>query len=239
MACPVGNEPPRLIGLVELVRDWGQHHYESDRCRSPDSICSARFWNDMGESADFVEWEDWGDHDPPFEGAPWWTRGKAALIDGLIFVATLLVPAAMITTGFVAAWNKITEEMEFSAGTITLVVLGIVLGAAVVVWAGWFFGYRQGVTGTTPGKRRLGIHLVDAVSGEAPGGPKGVGRWLIPGLVGGVQGIGNVAQLIDYLWPLWDSKKQRLIDRAFRTQVVVGSPVTPDGGPTPPLNPIT
>ncbi len=94
----------------------------------------------------------------------------------------------------------------------------------VVVWAGWLFGYRQGVTGTTPGKRRMGIHLVDAASGEAPGGAKGVGRWLVPGLVGGIQGIGNIVQLIDYLWPLWDAKKQRLTDKAFGTRVVVGAP---------------
>ena len=37
---------------------------------------------------------------------------------------------------------------------------------AVVVWAGWLFGYRQGVTGTTPGKRRLGIRLIDIETGE-------------------------------------------------------------------------
>ena len=160
------------------------------------------------------------------EAASWWTRGKAARIDGLIFLAPMLVPVvAMTLAGFVVASDrKATSGLDFTAGTTALVVVGIVFGVGVLVWAGWLCGNRQGVTGTTPGKRRMGIHLVDAASGEAPGGPKGVGRWLVPGLVGGIQGIGNIVQLIDYLWPLWDSKKQRLTDKAFRTRVVVGTP---------------
>ena len=194
----------------------------------------------MGDPTDFVEWEDWDDPNPALEAASWWTRGKAALIDALILIAPMLVPVAMTVAGFVvAAEREAHKGLDFTAGTTTLVVLGIVLGVGVLVWAGWLFGYRQGVTGTTPGKRRLGIHLVDAASGEAPGGPKGVGRWLVPGLVGGIQGIGNIVQLIDYLWPLWDPKKQRLTDKAFRTRVVVGTPTTPGDGPGLPPSPIT
>ena len=169
--------------------------------------------------------EDMDDPNSALKAASWWTRGKAALIDALILIAPMLVPVAMTVAGFVvAAEREAHKGLDFTAGTTTLVGLGIVLGVGVLVWAGWLFGYRQGVTGTTPGKRRLGIHLVDAASGEAPGGPKGVGRWLVPGLVGGIQGIGNIVQLIDYLWPLWDPKKQRLTDKAFGTRVVVGTP---------------
>jgi hypothetical protein len=29
--------------------------------------------------------------------------------------------------------------------------------------------------------------------------------------------------IIDYLWPLWDGKKQRLTDKMFKTQVVVST----------------
>lgn len=182
------------------------------------------------------------DTDPTwaFEAASWWTRGKAALIDGLIFMAVMLVPAILVIVGYVTAkasiirftirvilppwsWDEITEGPAISSGTMTLVVLGAVLSIGVLVWAGWLFGYRQGVIGTTPGKRRLGIHLVDAASREAPGGLKGVGRFLVPGLVGLLPGIGNGAQIIDYLWPLWDSKKQRLADKVFKTRVVVST----------------
>ena len=235
--CSVGIHAPTVsfdalnwFGRVGLVGDLN----------APGRGAGPTLGDDMGDPTDFVEWEDWDDHNPSLEAASWWTRGKAALIDGLIFMAPMLVPVAMTIAGFVAASEReASKGLDFTAGTTALVVLGIVLGLGVLVWAGWLFGYRQGVTGTTPGKRRLGIHLVDAASGEAPGGPKGVGRWLVPGLVGGIQGIGNIAQLIDYLWPLWDSKKQRLTDKAFRTRVVVGTPATPGDGPALPPSPIT
>ena len=172
--------------------------------------------------------------------ANWRTRGKAALIDGLIFTAAMLVPVAMTMTGYVRAkasitrftirailppwsWDEITEMPTFSTGTIALVVLGGLLSVIVLVWAGWLFGYRQGVMGTTPGKRRLNIRLVDAASGEAPGGLRGVGRWLVPGLLVGIPWIGIAVAVIDYLCPLWDSKKQRLVDKVFKTKVVVST----------------
>ena len=172
--------------------------------------------------------------------ANWRTRCQAALIDGLIFTAAMLVPVAMTMTGYVRAkasitrftirailppwsWDEITEMPTFSTGTIALVVLGGVLSVIVLVWAGWLFGYRQGVTGTTPGKRRLNIRLVDAASGEAPGGLRGVGRWLVPGLLVGIPWIGIAVAVIDYLCPLWDSKKQRLTDKVFKTKVVVST----------------
>ena len=88
---------------------------------------------------------------------------------------------------------------------------------AVVVWAGWLFGYRQGVTGTTPGKRRLGIRLIDIETGEPPGGSRGLSRWLVPGLINSVV---TVVSLIDYLWPTWDDRNQRITDKIFKTQVV-------------------
>ncbi|SVC67605.1 uncharacterized protein METZ01_LOCUS320459 [marine metagenome] len=176
----------------------------------------------------------------PLEPATWWTRCKAVLLDGLIFFAALIVPIIPVIVGLVVAWNGSRDEFEFNGTAIVVVVIGLVLVAAVFVWAGWLFGYRQGVTGTTPGKRRLRIRLVDVETGGAPGGARGVGRWLVPGLVGGIQGVGNVIQLVDYLWPLWDSKKQRLTDKVFRTRVVVGLPADgTDNGPEPPVSPIS
>ena len=59
-------------------------------------------------------------------------------------------------------------------------------------------------------------------------------------VVDGVQGFGNVIQLIDILWPLWDSKNQRLIDKVLKTRVVVGLPSDgTDDGPAPPVSPIS
>jgi len=159
------------------------------------------------------------------EPASWWTRGKAAILDFLIFIAMCLIPIVLIIISLGVAYDEYWGEYDFSGGTTFLLIMGILLGIAALVWSGWFFGYRQGVTGTTPGKRSQTICLVDAESGEAPGGARGVGRWLVPGLIGGAaQGIGNAIQLIDLLWPLWDPEKQRLIDKVFKTRVILGTP---------------
>ena len=173
------------------------------------------------------------------EAASWWTRGKAAIVDFLIFLAVCLIPGVLIITSFVVAYDDFWEEFDFSGGPTTLLVLGILMGIAALVWSGWFFGYCQGNTGTTPGKRSQGICLVDAESGKVPGGARGVGRWLVPGLVGGITGIGNIIELIDYLWPIWDPKKQRLIDKVFKTRVVLGVPLNGGASGVEPNNPIS
>ena len=173
------------------------------------------------------------------ESATWWTRGKAAIIDALLFFGALLVPVLLVVVAVVMAWDEAADEFSFTGGSAGLLVVGIISGVGVFVWGGWLFGYRQGVTGNTPGKRRLKIRLVDVDSGEAPGGAKGVGRWLVPGLVGGIQGVGNILQLIDILWPLWDSRNQRLIDKVFRTRVVVRVEATESTDDWMPSSPIS
>ena len=66
-----------------------------------------------------------------------------------------------------------------------------------------------------------------------------MGRWLVPVLVGGIQGVGNILNLIDILWPLWDSRNQRLIDKVFRTRVVVGAEATESTDDWMPSSPIS
>ena len=174
--------------------------------------------------------------------ASWWTRGKAVIIDLLIFFGVAVVPGAIFIAGFVVAWDEgrpgVPEGLSFDAAAVLLIVIGVILILGWLIWGGWLFGYRQGVTGLTPGKRRLGIHLVDEESGLVPGGAKGVGRWLVPFLVSWIQGVGSALLLIDFLWPLWDSKNQRLIDKVFKTRVLVGSPAGVDAGPPLPESPI-
>lgn len=181
------------------------------------------------------------EHDPvsELESATWWTRGKAIIIDAALFFGALLVPVLLVVVAVVMAWDEATDEASFTGASVGLFVVGIISGVGVFVWGGWLFGYRQGVTGSTPGKRRLKIRLVDVTSGEAPGGARGVGRWLVPGLVGGIQGIGNILQLLDYLWPLWDSRNQRLSDKVFRTRVVVGAAATQSTDDWMPSSPIS
>jgi uncharacterized RDD family membrane protein YckC len=138
------------------------------------------------------------------------------IVDILIFMLAALIPTVMVVVGLVTVVDEETNYDTAWVGWI-LFAIGLVLWLVVMVWAGWKFGWRQGVTGVTPGKRRLGIRLVDVGTGEAPGGARGLGRWLVPGLINSVV---NVFSLIDYLWPLWDDENQRVTDKMFKTRVV-------------------
>ena len=71
----------------------------------------------------------------------------------------------------------------------------------------------------TPGKKVAGTKLINIETGTPPGGAKGLGRSIIPSALGAFSS--GIYQLIDYLWPLWDDKNQRLTDKMFSTQVVL------------------
>ena len=173
------------------------------------------------------------------EAASWWTRGKAVIVDFLIFIAVLCIPAALIITSTIFAHDEYSDEFDFSGRSSIFLISGILSGVGALIWSGWLFGYRQGVTGTTPGKRRMGISLVDEESGNNPGGARGVGRWLVPVLVGSIPTFGNIVQVIDFLWPLWDPKKQRLIDKILKTRVIVQTTTELRNRPPDPSNPIS
>ena len=96
-----------------------------------------------------------------------------------------------------------------------------VLLVPVLFFGVWPFGYRQGVTGTTPGKRHAGTRLTKIGTGEAPGGAVGMLRLLVPNLINFP--TFGVYMIIDHLWPLWDKDNQRLTDKMCKTQVVVST----------------
>ena len=165
---------------------------------------------------DFDVSPDYQSQDTRPVAAGWWRRAKAVIIDMLLWSAAEVLPVALAVVGLVMAVDEAADDGSAVVGWV-LFAVGVAVFVAVVVWAGWLFGYRQGVTGTTPGKRRLGIRLIDIETGEPPGGSRGLGRWLVPGLINSVV---NVFSLIDYLWPTWDDRNQRITDKIFKTQVV-------------------
>ena len=124
--------------------------------------------------------------------------------------------------------GAITDRVIFYPPLIVILFLfspvPVGLLVPVLFFGVWLFGYRQGVTGKTPGKRVAGTRLTRIGTGEAPGDAVRMLRLLVPNLIVVVTGgFGAVYVIIDYLWLLWDDDNQCLTDKMFKTQVVVST----------------
>ncbi len=90
-----------------------------------------------------------------------------------------------------------------------LMLIGML--AYIAVFFFWLF--LTGRDGQSPGKKVIGIKVVDANTGQTIGG----GRGIIRGIAHIVDGL---ICYIGYLFPLWDKKKQTIADKIIGTVVV-------------------
>jgi uncharacterized RDD family membrane protein YckC len=95
-----------------------------------------------------------------------------------------------------------------------LVLLGY-LGTLVVPFV-YFTYFHGGAGGQTPGKRMLGIRVVSDETGQTIGYGRAFGRYAITV----VFSLFFIPLLLDYLWPLWDTKNQALHDKVVSSVVV-------------------
>jgi uncharacterized RDD family membrane protein YckC len=123
--------------------------------------------------------------------AGFWTRCVAALIDGLI----VAIPIGVLN--------------------VTLKTLGYYLG--LLIGVAYFIYFEGGPSGAGPGKRMMGICVVDL----ATGGPIGYWRAFVRYLG---RALSSLAFFLGYAWMLWDREKQCWHDK-FAGDVVV--PVVP------------
>jgi uncharacterized RDD family membrane protein YckC len=137
--------------------------------------------------------------------AGWGRRFAAWLADGCLTWIPLFVTAA--TTGAVVgdpnAVGDATDEL--ASGLI------FVLGLPLIVL------YHTLLRGRTPGKRVLGIAVRDESTGAGIGYGRALGRVLMTAMLWVLL---YVPGILDGLWPLWDSKRQSLHDKAAGTVVV-------------------
>ena len=126
--------------------------------------------------------------------ASWGRRVWASTLDA-IFNILLLIPVAIVV-GLVRP-----DLANFSGLVLSLV---------------YFTLGHGGATGQTWGKKFAGIRVV-----HESGAPLGYVRALIRWAVAiGLTILLIIPNLIDVLWPLWDSKKQALRDKAVGSVVV-------------------
>jgi hypothetical protein len=86
-------------------------------------------------------------------------RALGAIIDFLTVAVVATVPTVVFFIGAGAARNASDKDEPITTAAGMMMILGSVGGLVVFVWAIWLFGHRQGVTGTTPGKRAAGPAL--------------------------------------------------------------------------------
>jgi uncharacterized RDD family membrane protein YckC len=154
---------------------------------------------------------------PSYPLASWGSRLAAYLIDGLLMMAVLIVPALigvlLVVAGSETTINEFGVEETSMDGLgvvgILVIVLGYVLG---FVFAFWNQAYRQGKTGQSLGKQWLGLKVIKEQTGQPIGVGAGFGRLLMHMFVDGQCYIG-------FLWPLWDERNRTFGD------MVVGSVV--------------
>ncbi|MBA2461991.1 MAG: RDD family protein [Actinobacteria bacterium] len=116
-----------------------------------------------------------------------WRRFAAAFLDGIVI-------------GIVASIMRAFLDANAANGLGTLIGL-------------FYYTYFEGSSGQTPGKKALGIRVID-FSG---GGPIGYGRAFIR-YIG--RFVSAIVLLLGYLWMLWDKEKQTWHDK-FANSVVV------------------
>jgi uncharacterized RDD family membrane protein YckC len=148
---------------------------------------------------------------PPFglyRGQPlasWGIRVVSYLLD-VLFGLLLSIPGGVLV-GVGAAAHGGAQVALLTVGSVLLVI-----GVIVQVWQS---GWRQGASGQSWGKSVTGLRTVGAESLQPIGGPMGLLRWLVDSLLGAIW----ILQLLNYLWPLWDPRRQTWADK------VVGSVV--------------
>ncbi len=145
-------------------------------------------------------------------------RFGAAFLDGL-FVGVLpgvilfIIGAALPKEP--AICEKLNGDLYYcetpTGGSWAVLLLLWLTVFAVTVF--WYYGTLEGRQGATPGKRIVGIRVVDRDGGGPIGLGRGVGRYFM-------RIVSGMFLFIGYLWMLWDDNDETWHDKAARSRVV-------------------
>ncbi|HKV21876.1 MAG TPA: RDD family protein [Mycobacterium sp.] len=153
---------------------------------------------------------------------PWGTRVLAYIID---YIPVLIIEGIgwllLIGTRETACITDTSEYDlgEFCAtgastvGQVSIFLTGLLALAYII----WNLGYRQGTTGSSIGKGIMKFKIVSEKTGQPIGFGMSIVRELIYLVAAGLCGI---VWLIAVLFPLWDAKRQTLVDKIISTIAV-------------------
>lgn len=153
---------------------------------------------------------------------PWLTRVLAYIIDYIpVFVLEGIGVGLLLGTRETACISDYTEYDlgEYCAeGASTLGQTSFVITALLALaYLVWNFGYKQGTTGSSIGKSVMKFQIVGENTGQPIGFGPSVLRWLLYVVASALCGI---VWLVAVLFPLWDARRQTLVDKIIHTVAV-------------------
>ena len=155
----------------------------------------------------------WGPPPPSGYYASFGQRVVATLWD----VVYVLPAVGVMLLGAVIGMIGLVMVDEDAAGGPAVVAIGVVVLVAGFALQIWLLIknviLRQGRTGYTWGKARVGIRCILEINGQPSGVANAVARYFLHSVI-------NQACYLDYLWAAWDPKNQTLTDKLLRTVVV-------------------
>lgn len=217
--------------MTEIPQGWYPDPATQDL---PGRSARMRYW----DGATWTEHQ----HDPVKatpDGQPlaeWWHRVGAALLDGVILMPVMFLAMAPV---IMLQWDALAREFRESmraaeagvpapapavleAGSPTMIMLTAVTVLVSATYTLGFWRYKQ----ATPGKMVLGLRLRRRdTPGPMPWSTMLI-RYAVVSFAGFTYGLPwlywllTVALIVNYLWPLWDSKNQAIHDKLAKTNVV-------------------
>ena len=134
-------------------------------------------------------------------------RAGAFIIDSLlVWVPPFIIGGIGIAFLF--------SEMARPVGIVLMVIALFWIPVTVI----WNYVIKQGRTGQTFGKARVGIKLVKEETCQPIGGGYSFLRWFLAQLLGSI--TAGIFTIIDLIFPAFDNKKQRVLDKMLGTVVV-------------------
>ena len=150
--------------------------------------------------------------------AGWWSRVGAQLIDGLIlfagWIVIMAVFGAIFSVGFFAS-----DETGAAA-----LIVGLLLSIVAITIVSLLYAplMMARTNGKTLGRMATGIRVVRASGESMTFGFAMLREVVVKALLFGIAGslTAGLANLADWLWPLWDDENRALHDFVVDTRVV-------------------
>jgi uncharacterized RDD family membrane protein YckC len=151
--------------------------------------------------------------------AGWGSRALAQIVDGLIVGAGAAILVVAITAPFSIGFFK-----SDNVGFVSLIVGAMIAVLCVTVIAMLYAPALMARTnGKTLGRMATGIRVVRATGEPITFGFAVLREVVVKALLFGIAGTitGGIANLLDYLWPLWDEENRALHDFVVNTRTVI------------------